>query len=188
MPSDTVRERTFETVGQLTGNSARRRVLLGAAFVAAVAAAAWFVGGPAPAPKHRVLDVTARSFAFEPAVLRVTEGDRITLRLRSADVVHGFYLDGHDIDATLYPLRREFELRSGATRQVAETVTFTASRSGKYRYRCSVTCGPMHPFMVGELIVEPNRLWPSAAAAAVALLACAVFFVSREAGGRHAVP
>lgn len=143
-------------------------------------------GGPVGPAVHRSIDVTARSFAFEPAVLRVNAGDRVTLHLRSADVVHGFHLEGHDIDATVYPLRREFALRSGGKETLAASVTFVASRAGKYRYRCSVTCGAMHPFMVGELIVEPNRLWSSTAAAALAMTSGALFLLGRNAAGRHA--
>ena len=185
MPSSAVRQPESEEAIRKTVT--RRRVLLGAASVAAAATAAITVTGRPVVPTDRVLDVTARSFAFEPAVLRVNEGDRVTLRLRSSDVVHGFYLDGHDIDATVYPLRREFEVRSARAQQATEAFTFTASRPGKYRYRCSITCGAMHPFMVGELIVEPNRLWPGAAAAAVALFAAVVFFITRDARGGHAV-
>ena len=186
MPCDAVRTRTSSTKGKKAANAGRRRVLVGVAVVAGAAVAAWTAGGTAVAPRDRDLELTARSYAFEPAVLRAREGDRITLHLRSSDVVHGFYLDGYDIDATLYPLRREFELRTGGTRQTVESVTFTASRPGKYRYRCSVTCGPMHPFMVGELIVEPNRLWPATAGAAMALFASAAFFAGRSARGCHA--
>ena len=164
----------------------RRRAFLAAASVAAAAAGAAAVPGRAAMPRDRVFDVRARSFAFDPAVLRVNQGDRVTLRLHSSDVVHGFYLDGHDIDATVYPLRREFAVRTAGTRQVVDSVTFTASRTGKYRFRCSITCGAMHPFMVGELIVEPNRLWPSAGAAAMALFAAVVFLGTRESRSGHA--
>lgn len=155
-----------------------------ATVVVLAASAGWLWGGPVGPAAHRSIDVTARSFAFEPAVLRVNAGDHVTLHLRSADVVHGFHLEGHDIDATLYPLRREFELRSGGSTRIAESVTFVASRAGKYRYRCSVTCGSMHPFMVGELIVEPNRLWSSTAATALAMTSGALFLLGRNAAGR----
>ncbi len=155
-----------------------------ASVVLAAAGAGWLWGGGG-GRAHRSIDVTARSFAFEPAVLRVNEGDRVTLHLRAADVVHGFHLEGHDIDATVYPLRREFELRSGGTETPASSVTFVAARAGKYRYRCSVTCGPMHPFMTGELIVEPNRLWRSLAAAVLATTCGALFLLGRDAAGRH---
>jgi heme/copper-type cytochrome/quinol oxidase subunit 2 len=186
MSNDPVHTSTSRQKCQKAAARGRRRLVAGLAVVSVAAVAAWMGAGEAEAPQHRVLDLTARSYAFEPAVLRVSEGDRVTLRLRSSDVVHGFHLDGHDIDATVYPLRREFELRTDGIRQTVESVTFTASRPGKYRYRCSVTCGPMHPFMVGELIVEPNRLWPGAAAAALALFATAALVVSRGARGCHA--
>jgi hypothetical protein len=42
----------------------------------------------------------------------------------------------------------------------------------------------MHAFMSGELIVEPNRLWRSAAAAAVALSLSAGIVLGRQAWRR----
>jgi cytochrome c oxidase subunit 2 len=157
-----------------------------AAVVVLAASAGWMWGERVGPALHRSIDVTARSFAFEPAVLRVNKGDRVTLHLRSADVVHGFHLEGHDIDATVYPLRRDFDLRSGGEQTLASSVTFVASRAGKNRYRCSVTCGSMHPFMVGELIVEPNRLWSSLAAAAVAMTCGSLFILGRKGADRDA--
>ena len=68
----------------------------------------------------------------------------------------------------LHSTRAHSPPADGARSEVKE-VTFVADRTGKFRFRCSVACGAMHPFMVGELIVEPNRLWPAAAAAAAAL-------------------
>ena len=162
----------------------RRSTAVGALAVAAAAVFGWTLGGAPTGPQQRSFHIRARSFTFEPAVLRVRQGDRVTLHLAAEDVVHGFFLEGHGIDATLYPLRRDFDVRLAGRHERASAVTFTADRAGKFRYRCSVTCGSMHAFMSGELIVEPNRLWPSSAAAAVALSLSAMLAVGREARRR----
>lgn len=128
------------------------------------------LGAPAPVPAEHEILVTASSYAFEPAVLRVRRGDTLRLRFASTDVVHGFYLEGYDLDVTVRPLAREVEVtRGGATRTVEEVV-LVADRGGKFHYRCSRTCGPMHPFMSGELVVGPNPLWPVSAAASAGVL------------------
>jgi cytochrome c oxidase subunit 2 len=110
--------------------------LLGAA--AAAYAAAGALGG-----ETREITVVARQYAYEPARIHVNKGDTIKIRIYSTDVVHGFYLEGHDINATVVP-------------QQVEEIVFEAERRGKFRYRCSQTCGSMHPFMTGELVVGPN--------------------------------
>jgi heme/copper-type cytochrome/quinol oxidase subunit 2 len=38
----------------------------------------------------------------------------------------------------------------------AATLTFTADKQGSFRFRCNVTCGAMHPFMIGKLTVGTN--------------------------------
>ncbi len=76
---------------------------------------------------------------------------------------HGFFLEGHDLDVKIFPLEPEFQVirPSDPNRtEMAKEVVVTAKRGGKYRYRCSHTCGYMHPFMQGEMIVAPNRLFP----------------------------
>jgi heme/copper-type cytochrome/quinol oxidase subunit 2 len=122
-------------------------------------------------PGERSVDIVARRYAFDPAVIRAERGDRLRLRFASLDVVHGFHLEGYDIDVTVEPLRREVHVRRGAgpLESVSE-VTFVADRPGKFRFRCSKTCGAMHPFMTGELIVGPNRLLHGSSAAALGLL------------------
>lgn len=49
------------------------------------------------APQERHIEITARSFAFTPGTIRVNRGDTVVIRLASADVVHGMYVDGYGI-------------------------------------------------------------------------------------------
>jgi cytochrome c oxidase subunit 2 len=112
-------------------------------------------------PVSRDILIKARQYAYEPSVLKVNAGDTLRIRLVSLDVVHGFYVEGHDVDAEVHPQQKTFYYRQpsqGDEWEEVEELTFVAGRPGKYRYRCSHTCGSMHPFMLGELIVEPNLL------------------------------
>ncbi len=97
----------------------------------------------APRPAARTIRVEASQFSYSPSVMSVNQGDTITLELVSMDVVHGLYVDGYGVSVEADP---------GQTR----TLTFTANRPGSFRIRCNVTCGPMHPFMIGKLNVGPN--------------------------------
>ena len=108
---------------------------------------------------NREISITGRQYGFTPHRIFVNVGDVIELRLASLDVVHGFFLEGHDIEAEIRPGKLGFLTRRPSTHEdfhEVESVTFVASRPGKYRYRCSVTCGTLHPFMQGELVVRPN--------------------------------
>jgi heme/copper-type cytochrome/quinol oxidase subunit 2 len=122
------------------------------------------------APREHEIRVTAGRYAFEPAVIRIQRGDTLTLRFAATDVVHGFYLEGHDLDVTIAPLSLQVEVKRAGARELVDEVVLVAERSGKFRYRCSKTCGAMHPFMVGELVVGPNHLFRASAASAIGLL------------------
>jgi len=100
---------------------------------------------PAPvvAPRARVFRIDARQFAYAPSVLAVNSGDTVTIQLISTDVVHGLYIDGYNLAVEADP---------GQT----AILTFTANKAGSFRFRCSVTCGAMHPFMIGKLTVGTN--------------------------------
>jgi heme/copper-type cytochrome/quinol oxidase subunit 2 len=100
-------------------------------------------GGTTPADRHFTIE--ASQFSFEPGTLVVNPGDRVTLELRSTDVVHGLYLDGYDVSVSADPGR-------------PATLSFVADRAGSFRFRCSVPCGDIHPFMIGRLRVGPNVL------------------------------
>ena len=110
----------------------------------------------------RTVEIMSHQYAYEPHRIVVDPGTEVHLRLVSTDVVHGFYLEGHDIEAEIRPGSLITWVRnpsSGEDFRETEEIVFTAGRPGKYRFRCSVTCGTLHPFMQGEMIVRPNRLY-----------------------------
>jgi heme/copper-type cytochrome/quinol oxidase subunit 2 len=110
-------------------------------------------------PTNRTFHVDATSFAFNPAEIKVNPGDQVMIELTSSDVVHGLYLDGYDLEISADP---------GQTTEL----TFIADQAGSFRFRCSVTCGDLHPFMIGKLHVGPNLLlWRGAGLAILAALA-----------------
>ena len=117
---------------------------------------------PAKAKTHTIA-LEAKKYGYSPSRIVVNKGDTIILKPTSLDATHGFLLDG-------YPL--EFIMRKGATflkytwedddgnlqsdwDRVSE-VEFVAAKAGKFTFRCTQTCGNLHPFMTGELIVKPN--------------------------------
>lgn len=100
--------------------------------------------------------VEARQFSYQPAVIRVKKGQRVRITLRSMDLTHGLHLDDYG---------REIMASPGQPRQLE----FVADKSGRFTFRCSQTCGPLHPFMVGSLIVEPNLPFETAVALAALL-------------------
>lgn len=107
---------------------------------------------------ERVFHIEAGDFAYSPAILHVNPGDRVTIELASTDVVHGIYVDGYDVSVTADPGQ-------------PATLSFIADQPGTFRLRCSVTCGALHPFMVGKLQVGTNLLfWRGIGLTFVALL------------------
>lgn len=121
----------------------------------------WFAPLPVAraAPVDRHFRIEASSFAYAPATLRVNRGDRVTIDLASTDVVHGLYIDDYGLEVVSEP---------GQTQRLS----FIADRQGSFRMRCSVTCGAMHPFMIGKLHVGANELlWKALALAGLAAAA-----------------
>lgn len=94
-------------------------------------------------PGDKVIEIEASQFQFTPGTIRVQVGDKITLNLTAVDVAHGIYLDGYNLEMYADP---------GQT----NSLTFTANREGTFRFRCSVSCGSMHPFMIGKIQVGRN--------------------------------
>lgn len=117
---------------------------------------------PIPAfhtPSTHDISIDASQFEYSPSRLTVNRGDTVRVTLAASDVVHGFFLDGYEIDSRVEP-------------GISQQFTFSADTPGKFRYRCSVACGPLHPFMIGELVVGPNEpVWRASVLAVVAVAA-----------------
>jgi heme/copper-type cytochrome/quinol oxidase subunit 2 len=107
-----------------------------------------------PEPGEKEFHVHASSFEYSPGLLRVNPGDEVTIHLISTDVVHGLYIDGYELETRADPGQ-------------SQTLTFTADYSGSYRFRCSVTCGDLHPFMIGKFTVGYNTLLIRASALSI---------------------
>jgi cytochrome c oxidase subunit 2 len=107
-----------------------------------------------------VIEVTAKTFEFIPNEIHVKVGERVQIKLHTADRAHGIKLD-------LYP---EGASQDGPPGLVFEhpqddakvekhkdrDIEFVAARAGTYDFKCSVQCsmGHGHDRMTGKLIVE----------------------------------
>lgn len=90
----------------------------------------------------KIVNVSARQWAFSPETIRVKVGDTVTLRISSEDVTHGFVLSPFVTTRTLAP---------GQTTEV----TFEANQAGSFRFFCTNFCGEGHTGMDGTFVVEP---------------------------------
>lgn len=113
----------------------------------------------ATTPTEHTFHINASRFEYSPNTLTVNPGDKVTIELTATDVVHGLSIDGYDLAVTADP---------GQTARL----TFTADQQGSFRFRCTASCGNMHPFMIGKLEVGQNTLlWRAAALSILALVA-----------------
>lgn len=100
-------------------------------------------GGSSPvADGARRIEVTAGSFAFDPAELTVTAGEDVAIVLTSEDLLHDFTID--ELDA---------HVASGADE--TNEGGFRADEPGRYTYYCTVP-GHRDAGMEGTLIVEAS--------------------------------
>ncbi len=152
---------------KLSGLAVRSKhwILAAAALLAVIILALPLPGAVMP-PRERYFRIEASQFSYSPGVLRVNTGDHVTIDLVALDVVHGFDLEGYEVQARAIP---------GQTSRV----TFTADRAGVYRFRCSVACGNLHPFMLGKLAVGSNTLMLRTLLLAVAVVGLGLWSAPR---------
>jgi cytochrome c oxidase subunit 2 len=115
------------------------------------------------APTQQEIDLHASQFAFTPGRIEVNRGDTVVITLHADDVTHGFYLDAYGLETRVVP-------------GVSQQITFTAANAGKFKFRCSVSCGRLHPFMIGELVVRPNQpYWKAMSITLISLVGMLLF-------------
>ncbi len=85
--------------------------------------------------------MTAKKWAFDPAIITVKQGDKVRIKMKSTDVAHGFALPDFGVNQNLEPGKEV-------------TVEFTADKKGEFPFHCSVICGQGHKEMTGKLVVE----------------------------------
>ncbi|MDO8741740.1 MAG: cupredoxin domain-containing protein, partial [Candidatus Roizmanbacteria bacterium] len=85
--------------------------------------------------------MTAKQWAFDPAIVTVKQGDKVILKIKSIDAAHGFALPDFNVKVDLVPNKEEI-------------VEFVADKKGEFTFFCSVMCGEGHRDMKGKLVVE----------------------------------
>jgi cytochrome c oxidase subunit II len=102
-------------------------------------------GSPAQSQEPRVIEVIAKRFAFEPAEIEVTAGERVRLAVRTADGVHGVEI-------------KKFKVSKEIPRGTAPVmIEFTATEAGRFPIVCSEYCGEGHDDMKGTLVVKARE-------------------------------
>ena len=160
--------------------------ILGSLLAAGALAGFLLVRYGVEAPQDRYITITAHKYAYDPPVIRVNKGDRLHISLAATDVTHGFFLEGYDVDAQIPPSDFNFRVRHPSeSKEFKETdeIVVVASHTGKFRYRCSNTCGYMHPFMQGELIVNPNYLFSTSVGMSFGLCVGMLWIFRRNGNG-----
>ncbi len=89
----------------------------------------------------RVIDITAKRFAFTPDRITLKQGQTVKLRVHSEDVTHGFFLR---------PLKIDEEIPAGQTIEV----TVTPQAPGTFTTICDHFCGANHGNMNMAIVVE----------------------------------
>jgi cytochrome c oxidase subunit II len=89
----------------------------------------------------RVIDITAKRFAFAPSEIHMKAGQPVMLRLVSEDVKHGFFSRPLGLDETI-PAGQPIDVK------------ITPQKVGKYSIICDNFCGSGHGNMKMTIVVE----------------------------------
>ena len=117
----------------------RIALIASAVAIAAAGAGAGYVAAQ-PAPRAKVIRISAKRFDYSPGHLTLKKGERVVLELTSRDVVMGFNLPDFNVRGDMIPGK--------VTR-----VEFTPDKTGKFTFLCDIFCGSGHEEMHGTITV-----------------------------------
>lgn len=92
-------------------------------------------------PGHYEAYILAQNWTWTPNEIRIPAGSRLTLYLTTADVQHGFKVEGTNLNAMVVP---------GQVTKLSRTF----KTPGEYLIVCHEYCGNNHHNMSGKIIVE----------------------------------
>ena len=90
-----------------------------------------------------VLSLGQSHTPFEKPAIEVQKGDRVVLKIKSSDVIHGFSLKDAGIIIT-----------DGIHPGKVVLVSFIADKVGTFTFSCNAICGKNHENMQGTLVVK----------------------------------
>ena len=114
----------------------------------------------AGADSPHVVEVVAKTFEFTPSEIHVKMGERVQIKLRTADRAHGLklniYPEGASEDGNPGLIFEHPQDDAKVEKNKDRVIEFTAARAGTYDFNCSVRCsmGHGHDRMTGKLIVD----------------------------------
>ena len=79
----------------------------------------------------RVIEITAKRFAFSPNQITIKKGETVKIRLTSEDVTHGFFMRALKIDEDIQP-------------GTPTEITLTPQTAGTFTTICDHFCGANH--------------------------------------------
>lgn len=94
------------------------------------------------APGRYEAHVVSKMFSFKPSPLKVPKGSIVDFYVVATDVVHGFYIDGTDVNLMAIP-------------NAVNYAQAHFEKPGKYQVICHEFCGLGHQDMVGTIEVTP---------------------------------
>ena len=94
----------------------------------------------------REIEITSIQYRWEPDTVVVKKGEKIRLIVTTADVPHGFELEGIVIPG--------WDPEKAITKDDKIVLEFTADESGVWDMVCTIYCGPGHTVMKGKYIVR----------------------------------